>query len=58
MTLERVCRNCEYFDHGTADATGYSDCLNRLSPRFQTYAHWTCEHFLPDTTDEGGAGAN
>ena len=41
-TQPRLCKNCEYFDYGGAEELGHSDCLNRLSPRFQTYAHETC----------------
>lgn len=56
--LGRQCRDCEYFDQGTAGKDGHSDCLNRRSPRFQTYANWTCGFFYPDTstyTPEGMA---
>ncbi len=46
----RRCDRCEFFDYGIADAQGHSDCLNNSAPRFQTYAHWTCGSFFPDTT--------
>lgn len=32
-----VCGDCEYFDLGTMGIDGHSDCLSRLSDRFQTY---------------------
>jgi hypothetical protein len=41
---ERICRDCEYFDRH------YGDCLNRLSPRFQTTADQTCAAFYPDSS--------
>ena len=41
-SVPHTCKHCEYFDDGGADELGHSDCLNRRSPRFQTYAHETC----------------
>ena len=52
------CAYCEYFDGGGirkvehARKTGetlHGDCLNSLSPRFQTYASQTCDHFYRDS---------
>lgn len=43
------CSTCEYFDRGIADKDGYSDCLNRRSRRFQTYATWTCIEWTEDS---------
>lgn len=34
----KTCSECEYFDRGIMDINGHSDCLNRHSDRFQTYA--------------------
>lgn len=45
----RSCDKCEYFYYGIVDSEGHSDCLNSSSDRFQTYAHWTCDNFYPDT---------
>lgn len=39
-----ICADCEYFDRHNGD------CLNSLSPRFQTTAEQTCAKFYPDTT--------
>lgn len=33
-----TCADCEYFDNGAAGPDGHSDCLSKLSDRFQTYA--------------------
>lgn len=46
MTEERTCERCEYFDRGSVDALGESDCLNRMSPRFQTRRGMTCRFWL------------
>lgn len=48
-TGEQVCGTCEYFDYGTMGEDGHSDCLNRLSPRFQTYVTQTCVHWTQST---------
>lgn len=40
---KRSCENCEYFD------SHFGDCLNRLSPRFQTKPEDTCAAWFPDT---------
>ena len=49
------CAYCEYFDGGGArnveraqNSGGelHGDCLNKCSPRFQTYAIQTCGQFL------------
>lgn len=51
----RVCGSCEYFDGGGTVAirnstkeqkTHHGDCLNRSSPRFQTYSVWTCDKYV------------
>lgn len=44
--VPHTCKYCEYFDDGGADEFGHSDCLNKLSPRFQTYAHQTCQQWV------------
>lgn len=36
---------------GGENEHGHSDCLNRLSPRFQTYAHQTCTHWWSENLD-------
>lgn len=46
---EHICGTCEYFDHGAMGPDGHSDCHNRLSPRFQTYATQTCIHWVQCT---------
>ena len=55
MRIDKICRNCEYYDDGTGEkCTAESgDCLNsHLSPRFQTKPDWTCKGFYPNTTKE------
>jgi hypothetical protein len=52
--MQRVCVNCEYFDCGGFKSdwvprSHEGDCLNRLSPRFQTTAERTCDKFYPDS---------
>ena len=52
---DRRCRRCEYYDGGGTKPDGepvsdWGDCLNRLSPRFQTGADDTCDHFTPDSS--------
>lgn len=48
---DHICANCEYFDGGGERAVQnaikigvslHGDCLNRSSPRFQTYSNDTC----------------
>lgn len=57
-TRERACVHCEYFDGGGARkveraiASGevlHGDCLNSLSPRFETTSAMTCDHFFEDS---------
>ena len=43
---DRRCEDCEYFDIGLVDRGGESDCLNRLSPRFQTHRDWWCVQWV------------
>lgn len=57
--MKKLCRNCEYFDGGGERAVKnnpkkHGDCLNILSPRFQTYGDQTCKWFTPSSelTDE------
>lgn len=45
----RMCGRCEYFDLGSMDAGGESDCLNRRAPRFQTHATQTCINWVEGT---------
>ncbi len=56
----RSCVYCEHFDGGglrrveRARKTGeqlHGDCLNRSSPRFQTFSGQTCELFFSDSVD-------
>ncbi len=44
------CGNCEYFDVGAAGPDGHSDCLNRASPRFQTFASDICPDWARSST--------
>lgn len=44
----RVCRQCEYFD------AEFGDCLNRMSPRFQTEADSpACPAFFESSESAG-----
>lgn len=55
---KNICSYCEYFDAGglakaeRSRASGellHGDCLNSLSPRFETTSAMTCDHFFADT---------
>lgn len=46
----KTCENCEYFDIGAMEKNGHSDCLNSLSPRFQTYKHESCIQWTESST--------
>ena len=50
---KRICRTCEYWDGGgeiPAKTATIGDCLNSLSPRFQTEPDFTCPQWQADTT--------
>lgn len=52
MTMERICRNCEYYDDGTGEhrTADSGDCLNRWGPRFQMKPTDTCPHWFADSS--------
>ena len=53
--MERICRNCEYFDAGGLALLAKAesgDCLNPNSPRFTPEATFTCPSFFPNTSLE------
>lgn len=49
-TAPRTCWNCEYFDRGLTGDDGVSDCLNHLSPRFQTHREAACLYWVRSST--------
>ena len=53
--MQRICRNCEYWDAGgdrlRKDALG-GDCLNPNSDSFTPEADHSCPAFVPDSTAE------
>lgn len=51
--MQRICRNCEYWDGGgevAARSAAIGDCLNRMAPRFQTEPSFTCPQFYLDSS--------
>ena len=44
------CGNCEFFDVGAVGPDGHSDCLNRLSARFQTFTADICPDWVRSST--------
>lgn len=55
-----TCRHCEYYDDGTGAkrTAAIGDCLNPLSPRFQTTPGDSCSKWSRNSTDGKATDGN